>query len=171
MPRFYNQKIHIDGRVCFDGGLINPVPIIEAIENGCTDILVLLTRPADFRDTPPTRFEKELFNRRCALGNTSLMDAFANRHVRANYLRDVALGRTAVLPDVHIAAICPSGEEPAIEWTETNTRKLKNAAIASARRTLEAFGYVCDEFVEVLRPFPYISRYSRPALDGSKIHV
>src|SRR5262245_57732097 len=44
MPLLYNGLVDVEGRQCFDGALINPLPIMEAIENGCTDLLVLLTR-------------------------------------------------------------------------------------------------------------------------------
>src|SRR5690349_15016078 len=40
MPLLYNGLVAVDGRDCFDGGLINPLPILEAIESGCTDLLV-----------------------------------------------------------------------------------------------------------------------------------
>jgi predicted patatin/cPLA2 family phospholipase len=46
MPFFYNGIVTVNGRQCFDGALINPIPIPEAIDSGCTDLLVLLTRPA-----------------------------------------------------------------------------------------------------------------------------
>jgi hypothetical protein len=35
-----------------------------------------------------------------------------------------------------------------------NTLLLKAAAIASAKRTFEAFGHPVEEFIEVLRPYP-----------------
>src|ERR1043165_8964616 len=53
MPLLYNGLVAVDGRDCFDGGLINPLPILEAIESGCTDLLVLLTRPPSYRDCAP----------------------------------------------------------------------------------------------------------------------
>src|SRR5215831_8740684 len=60
MPLLYNGLVAVDGRDCFDGGLINPLPILDAIESGCTDLLVLLTRPASFRVGLPSRLEQYL---------------------------------------------------------------------------------------------------------------
>jgi hypothetical protein len=39
-----------------------------------------------------------------------------------------------------------------------NTEILKGAAIASAKRTLAAFGHTVEDFVEVLRPLPAIGQ-------------
>jgi predicted patatin/cPLA2 family phospholipase len=168
MPLLYNQRVLVDGRVCFDGGLINPIPIMDAIEDGCTDVLVLMTRPASYRELPPNRFETDLFNRRCACGNEALMDAFNRCHANANNLRELALGRKE-FPAVNIVTICPAEGEPTIEWTERSPHRLKAAAIASARRTLEAFGFLCEEFVEVMRPFPYFSPCLQPLTGDRKI--
>jgi predicted patatin/cPLA2 family phospholipase len=156
MPLLYNQQVEVEGRGCFDGGFLNPLPILEAIEDGCTDILVLMTRPAEFREAPPRRFELDLFRRRCAFRNEALVEAFRQCHVHANSLRDLALGRSEDLK-VNIATVCPDPAEPTIDWTERSAHILKSAAIASARRILEAFGHRCEEFVEVVRPFPYFS--------------
>lgn len=156
MPLLYNGLVSVDGRDCFDGGLINPLPVLEAIESGCTDLLILLTRPASFRDCAPNWLEQHIFDLRCARGNTRLMAAFCSTHVRENAIRDIALGRQRVPDDLNIAALCPDENEPRVDRTTRNTQLLKQAAMASARRTLAAFGHVVEGFIEVLRPFPEI---------------
>src|SRR5215467_6522188 len=93
MPLLYNGLVRVNGRDCFDGGLINPLPIPDAIESGCTDLLVLLTRPASFRECLPSVLEQQLFDLRCARGNQQLMKAYCETHVRENAIRDIALGR------------------------------------------------------------------------------
>lgn len=156
MPLLYNGLVSVDGRECFDGGLINPLPILDAIEAGCTDLLVLLTRPESFRETLPTMLEQRLFEMRCAHGNAQLMHAYTNTFVRENDLRDIAFARQPIPPGINIATICPDDAEPKIDRTTRNTQLLKNAAIASARRTLQAFGHPVEQMVEVLRPYPVI---------------
>jgi predicted patatin/cPLA2 family phospholipase len=168
MPLLHNQHVEVEGRGCFDGGFLNPLPILEAIEDGCTDILVLMTRPAKHRELPPGWFEIDLFRRRCAQGNDALTEAFRRCYSNANHLRDIALGRSTNL-NVNIATICPEPDEPTIEWTERSSRILKTAAIASARRVLETFGHPCEEFVEVVRPFPYSSPWPSPGTPDGKI--
>jgi predicted patatin/cPLA2 family phospholipase len=154
MPLLYNGLVTVDGRDCFDGGLINPLPILDAMESGCTDLLVLLTRPANFRECIPSRLEQQLFDMRCARGNAQLMNAYCGTYARENAVRDIALGRQDVPEGIRIATLCPDDMEPRVERTTRSTDILKAAAIASAKRTLEAFGHPVQEFVEVLRPYP-----------------
>lgn len=154
MPLLYNGLVHIDGRECFDGGLINPLPILEALESGCTDLLVLLTRPENYRECPPTLLEQQFFEARCSRWNEAIVNAFETTHLRGNALRDIALGRESVPAGINIATLCPAEEDVKIERTTRNAQLLKSAAIASAHRTLEAFGHPVEELVEILRPYP-----------------
>ena len=153
IPLFYNGHVVIEGRDCFDGALINPLPVLDAIESGCTDLLVLLTRPGSFRDCTPSRLEQRLFEMRCAHGNGQLMKAYCATHVHENAMRDIALGRQPVPDGINIATICPEEKDPRVERMTRSTEVLKAAAIASAKRTLRAFGRSVDEVVEVLRPY------------------
>ncbi len=38
----------VKGRLCFDGGIADPVPYKRALEQGCDRLVLLLTRPADY---------------------------------------------------------------------------------------------------------------------------
>jgi predicted patatin/cPLA2 family phospholipase len=156
MPLLYNELITVNGRDCCDGGLINPLPILDAIESGCTDLLVLLTRPASFRECSPSRIQQHVFNLKCARGNRQLILAHRNSHLRANALRDIALGRQPLTADINIATICPDESDPEIELMTRDATLLKAAAITNAKRTFEAFGYSVQDFVEVLKPYPGI---------------
>lgn len=49
----------VNGRPYFDGGVSDPVPYQKALDDGCTRILVLLTRPRDFV-RPPLKHEKAM---------------------------------------------------------------------------------------------------------------
>ena len=158
MPLLYNRLIAVDGRDCFDGGVINPLPILEAIESGCTDLLVLLTRPASFRDCVPNWLEQHFFDMRCARGNAQLMTAFCSTYLRENAVRDIALSRQTVPDGINIATLCPDELEPRVERTTRNTDLLKRAAMASAKRTLAVFGHIVEDFIEVLRPLPGVAR-------------
>lgn len=162
MPLLYNGFVTVNGRPCFDGGMLNPLPITEAIERGCTDILVLMTRPPMYRSELPTNLERRLFETRCARGNPRLIERFMEGYMRHDELQDIALGRTPIPEDINIATICPSDDEPHVERMTTEARLLKAAAISSARRTFAAFGHDVEEFVEVLRPFPHVQRVEKP---------
>src|SRR5262249_44627434 len=149
--------------------LVNPLPILDAIAAGCTDLLVLLTRPASFRECSPSRLEQHLFERRCARGNSELMRAYCGTYLRENAIRDTALGRQPVPHGINIATICPDEADPKIERMTRDTELLKAAAIASAKRTFEVFGHPVEEFVEVLRAYPAIQSHGMaPAEDFLK---
>jgi len=158
IPLFYNTLVSVNGRQCFDGGLIKPLAIPEALESGCTDLLVLMTRPPSFRESCPSRLEQHVFDMWCAHGNPQLMNAYCSTYVRENNVRDLALGRQSLPDGVSIATICPEDNDPKIERLTRSATLLKAAAIASAKRTFEVFGYPVEEFVEVLRPYPSIQR-------------
>lgn len=42
----------IDGVPYFDGGISDPVPVKKALEDGCDKVVLILTRPKDFRRIP-----------------------------------------------------------------------------------------------------------------------
>ena len=58
LPILYNKPVEVLGRKYIDGGVTNGIPLISAIEAGCTDIVVVLTRPASFRRRKISNFMK-----------------------------------------------------------------------------------------------------------------
>ena len=49
---FVCKPVERNGHVYYDGGIGDPVPIRRAVEMGCDKIVLVLTRPKDFRKTP-----------------------------------------------------------------------------------------------------------------------
>lgn len=49
MPFLYNKTVNINGKEFVDGGATDELPLLKAIELGCTDILIILTRDISFR--------------------------------------------------------------------------------------------------------------------------
>jgi len=48
LPFAYDIPVDIGGEKYLDGGVSCPIPLKEAIEGGCTDIMVVFTRPKDY---------------------------------------------------------------------------------------------------------------------------
>lgn len=48
---FLFPEIEVEGKLYYDGGLADPIPIRKAIEDGNEKNLIILTRPADYRKT------------------------------------------------------------------------------------------------------------------------
>lgn len=42
-----NTPVTIAGKICLDGGMCDPVPVLKALEEGCDKLVVILTRPID----------------------------------------------------------------------------------------------------------------------------
>ena len=89
-----------------DAGIVNAFPLEDAIAAGCTDILVLLTRPCGYRRKTPGAATRWLFKHHCAHGNTDLMRAFDHYVQRDTAVRDLAFGRVPLPTQVNIATIC-----------------------------------------------------------------
>jgi predicted patatin/cPLA2 family phospholipase len=139
VPIFYNRTVEIDGRPCMDGGLAIPFPLAQAMANGCTDILVLLTRPADFRTEPPGWAMRRMFDAVCARGLDGVSRTFATHHEHVQAARDLAVGRTPTPPNVSIATVCL---DPSETVRRTTVRKdlLRGGALRYGRKVLRAFG-------------------------------
>lgn len=75
------KPYQVNGRAYFDGGIADPVPYQKAFQDGCSKVIVLLTRPAAFRRQPEghMRFMKRMLKRYPAM-----VPALAQRYKRYN---------------------------------------------------------------------------------------
>ncbi len=53
MPIAYRHPVIIDNRPYVDGGIVDSIPIQKALDEGCGEIFVLLTRPEGYRKKAP----------------------------------------------------------------------------------------------------------------------
>jgi predicted acylesterase/phospholipase RssA len=140
MPVLYNKTVEVENKQCMDGGFRIPFPLQQAIDNGCTDILILLSRSENFCTPKPSLLTRFLFDLICARGSKGLNEIYAQNHIHCRAARDLAFGRTpSVQPGVNIAVICLERSERVQQLT-VNARLLRDAAISYGRRTLRAFG-------------------------------
>lgn len=139
IPVLYNRTIDIDGRPCMDGGLGIPFPLQQALDRGCTDVLVLTTRPATYVRPRPGWLGCLMFDWTCAQGRAGLNRTFAARHLRSREARDLAFGRIKVQPGVNIATICTDATDM-VGRLSTDRKRLHAAAEGYGRKTLEIFG-------------------------------
>jgi len=147
LPVLYNRTVDVEGEAYIDAGLVIPFPIEQALLNGCTDVLTLLTRPASFCMTAPGRISRMLFDLICARGNPRLNTTFAQCDRQSSAARALALGHSTSRPNVNIATIC-TDEPETIQRTTRNRALLRRAAIDYERKTLRVFGAPSDEWTE-----------------------
>jgi predicted acylesterase/phospholipase RssA len=135
IPVAYNRSIEVDGRLCIDAGVANPFPMQEALASGCTDLLVLLTRPRGFRREKPGLASSWIF-KAYARGKSELRRAYARQPERDAELRDLALGRAPVRAGVNIATLCV-GDEEVVQRLTVDPIRLHAAAVGCGRRMLK----------------------------------
>lgn len=139
IPVFYNRSVKIRGQQFIDGGLRIPFPLKQAIDQGCTDILVLLTRPKNYVAHPPSAFSRITYNIMCARGHRGLKEAFQQGYERSREYRDLAFGRSEIPEGINIATIA-TNEPEIIKGIAVSEKILRQAAIEYGRKTLEIFG-------------------------------
>lgn len=140
MPVLYNRTVEVEGNKCMDGGLRIPFPLPQAIENGCTDILLLLSRSRNYVCARYSWLECLFFNLICGRGRRGLNEACALHHLYSSSVRDMALGRSVIArPNLNVATICLESSEP-IHQTTMNPAALRAAAVSYGLRTLRVFG-------------------------------
>ncbi|HVZ85715.1 MAG TPA: patatin-like phospholipase family protein [Polyangia bacterium] len=139
VPLLYNKPTTVDGHRCLDAGVVNAFPVADAVAAGCTDILVMLTRPLGYRRPMAGRLTRWLFGALCARGNTKLTRAYALRHEQDAAQRNLAFGRAPVPAGVNIATICTNDDE-AVQRMTTDRALLQAGALAFGRKTLRALG-------------------------------
>lgn len=140
IPVLYNRTVDVGGRACMDGGLAIPVGVVQAVDRGCTDVLVLSTRAAGYVSSEPTWLSRTMFNLICARGRRGLNEVFAHRHLRSREARDLSMGRTPPPAGVHIATICADDDEP-VERLTMDRSILHAGAVRYGRKVLRAFGH------------------------------
>lgn len=142
-PLLVHGRLSVEGARCMDAGIVNAFPVEDAIAHGCTDVLVMLTRPVGYRRRAADRLSRWLFNWICAPGNPQLARAFAIRHEGDARQRDLAFGRAPVPPGVNIATICTDDDERVDRLTR-DAKLLRAGALSFGRNTLRAFGADAD---------------------------
>jgi len=140
LPVVYNRSVEIGSRHFIDGGLGSPVPLDQAIEAGCTDLLVFLTRPPSYQSETPEWWERRLFSWRCANNNLKLQQAFERSHEDSNTCRDILMGKSQPPRPVNIATFSPAETDTPLTRLTRDSKMLKNSAVEMALATLLQFG-------------------------------
>ena len=136
----YNRSVALEGVPYADGGIADPIPVRTAINNGCTHILVLLTRPPDFVARPYRGLQRLILKIMLRRWDRRFVDAFFNvRYRRYNEARALAFGGVAPPPGVELAVICPASTTPMVTRTTISHRRLQAGMDDSIARTTALF--------------------------------
>ena len=155
LPVLFNQTVMIGGREYVDGGVSCILPILQAAERGCTDFLILLTRPREHSAADATRVQMALLYAMLGRRYPALMGAFSQAPRRANYDRRIAMGYE-LISGVSIATVCPTPASLGVGRTTLDRARLVEGARVMARKTADLFGEQSTEldalFEEYRRP-------------------
>jgi predicted patatin/cPLA2 family phospholipase len=142
IPFLAGPPIRVAGHDCLDGGLSAPIPVRPALDEGCTHVLALLTKPAGARGSRGGRLIRYLMARRLARYSPQLRTAFLDRANR--YARDLDwLNSQTCAPasGPYVCAVTPPEGTPAVSCFE----KRRDRLISGARLGVEAVLTVFDK--------------------------
>lgn len=139
LPVLYNRVVHLQSGAYVDGGVSNSLPIQDAIDAGCTDILVLATKLREHVSSSPSLVHRALIYAMMGWRHPALMEAHENSFPLTNRHRRLATGQDTV-HGVNIATICPEPVELVVGKATISRAKLLSAALSMARRATRIFG-------------------------------
>ncbi len=140
MPVLYNRPVEVNGRFYVDGGIVDAIPLQRALDAGCTDILVVMTRNPAFRRHRPAWWLR-------AVGRVAL--AKHPQPLRARLLREDALfNRTLALIQnpgalegrARLVVVSPSDEGRLASRTTRDRDKLWDCAAMARADVLRIVG-------------------------------
>lgn len=137
-----SRPASIQGTLYRDGYLLEPIPLLSALKENYTDILVLLNKPLTVRDAPVARWlQKSIINpwNKKAFG-AGLVQRCENSWKTYNQALDIihsGIYKNSQGREIRIAAIAP---DLGIGMFEMSAKRLFQAACSSWRNTFRAFG-------------------------------
>lgn len=129
MPILYNKIVPVNGGKYIDGGLRDAVPLLRAIKNGCTDIVIVLTREPSFRRKKPNLFMRLielLFIKDYPSPTKELILAEDNLF---NQTMDTIINPESINFDGRIAVVYPSDMKRMVSRTTNDRSKLLDCAL------------------------------------------
>jgi predicted patatin/cPLA2 family phospholipase len=140
MPILYNKVVKINGRGYIDGGLTEGVPLLRAIELGCTDILVVLTRKPSFRRKAPNllmRLIESPFLRNYPEPTKKIL---LNEDVQFNRIMEILENPIKYYTNTRISIVYPSDYNKMVSRTNNNREKLIQCALMARNDTRRFLG-------------------------------
>lgn len=138
MPVVYNKTISLPGGRYVDGGMVIPYPLMQAIDDDMTDLVVLLSRDPSKPAQPRGLFQYILWSLVFAKGRQNLIRLLERWHLRARELDGMVTGKIAPPPGVRILCIAPSN--PRVSSSTQNRSLLRDSCIRMTKETLDLFG-------------------------------
>ncbi len=132
VPLLAGAPAEVDGERFLDALLFEPIPYRSAVRDGCTHVLVLLTRPEGFLNGQPSLIERHVLGRWIASLEPRLRDAYLTQeHTyddQVSRLKARSARAAAADDPPWFCAFCPPATSRPIRWLEWDRGLLEGAA-------------------------------------------
>ncbi len=140
LPIFYNRVINIADKKFVDGGISDAIPLLRAIDAGCTDIVVVTTRESSFRRKRTTGFKRGLGRLVLAKHPRSLRNQLLNEDKLFNKTMNLLQKRRLLGGDIRITWVAPSDKSRLVGRTTRARARLWDCAQMGREDALNALG-------------------------------
>jgi len=141
IPFVAGPPVYVDGEACVDGGLYASIPFRQAIDEGCTHVLALLTRPAGAKPGKTNPINRYILSKNLARYNPRLRNAFLERVTQ--YARELDwLDTQTCSPKYspYVCAVSPARGTPTVRRFEKRRDCLLAGASSGLNAILQVFG-------------------------------
>ncbi len=145
IPLLAGPPAEVDGERYLDALLFEPIPYRAAVRDGCTHVLVLLTRPDGNLNGTPTLFERHVLGRWIAALEPRLRDAYlGQQHAYDDQIRRLKAESAACEASLqgdeppYFCALSLPAASPPIRWLERDRDRLEAAAVAGYKTVTSA---------------------------------
>ncbi len=129
LPLFYGRVIKINDVGYVDGGITDAIPLLRAIQTGCTDITVIATRGPNFRRNRKSGFNRILGSLALISHPTALRKALLNEDYLFNETMRKLQGIDDADKELKITLVYPSDNSRLASRTTRNEKELRDCAI------------------------------------------
>ena len=153
IPLLAGPPVCVNGEDYLDGGILAPVPFRQALDEGCTHVLALLTRPAGNPLGRPSFLNRHVISKKLAQYNSLLANAIRDRVNR--YTRELDwLSTQTCAPDCrpYVYAVSPPSGTALIGRFEKRPERLVYGARCGMATILDVFGHRDTSCTELLNP-------------------
>lgn len=141
IPFVAGPPVSVDGQPYVDGGLFASIPFRQALDEGCTHVLALLTRPMGATLKKSSFLCRHIVCRKLVRYNPLLRNALSDRV--GGYARDLDwLNTRTCAPDgsPYVCALRPPREAPQVRRFEKRSECLISGAKSGVGAVMDAFG-------------------------------
>lgn len=154
IPLLAGQPIETRGDRYFDGGLFESVPYASAVEDGCTHVLALLTRPKMILRGTLSRMDKMFGLPYLRKFNPLLADQLERRPREYKECIEMLEERSLnAAPGPYVYAIQPDSSEKPVSRLAKNREAIVRSVVSGMKAAVGVFGGIDPNVIEVLRPF------------------